>query len=108
VGGTTYTADTDTAFISGPFTINARKDAALPVFKIVEINLSAFTTGAYTLSSTGVNQLNYFTSSGLITSQSGTVNITANTGSALSGNFTTTLTGNIAMTGSFSNVPIKP
>ncbi len=109
VGGATYAADSDTAFISGPFTIIAKKDASLPgSYKFIEIDLSAFTTGAYTLSAAGANQVNYFTSSGLVVSQSGTLNITANTGTTLSGNFTTTLTGSVAMAGTFTNVPIKP
>ena len=109
VSGATYTADSDTAFISGPFAIIAKKDASLPAsYKIIEIDLSAFTTGAYTLSSSGVNQVNYLTNSGLAASQSGTLNITANTGSTLSGNFTTTLSGSVSMTGTFTNVPIKP
>lgn len=109
VGGATYTADNDTAFISGPFTIIAKKDETSATnFKIFEINLSGFATGAYTLTATGANQVNYLTNSGLVTSQSGTLNITANTGTALSGNFTTTLTGSLAMTGTFTNIPIKP
>lgn len=109
VGGTTYTADNDTAFVSGPFTIIAKKDETSPTnFKIFEINLTGFTTGAYTLTATGANQVNYLTNSGLVTSQSGTLNITANTGTALSGNFTTTLTGSLAMTGTFTNMPVKP
>lgn len=109
VGGVTYTADNDTAFVSGPFTIIAKKDeASLTGYKIFEINLSAFATGSYTLTAAGVNQVNYITNSGVITSQSGTLNITVNTGSALAGNFTTTLTGGVAMTGNFTDVPIKP
>ncbi|HMK03918.1 MAG TPA: hypothetical protein VK489_07000 [Ferruginibacter sp.] len=104
--GATYTADKDTAFISGPFSIIASKDASLPSIKSFQIYLSAFATGAYTLSATG-DQINYFTSAGLVTSQSGTLNITA-TGSTVSGNFTTTLTGGILMTGTFTNVPVKP
>jgi hypothetical protein len=109
VSGATYTADNDTAFISGPFTIIVKKDENLPAsYKILEINLSAFTTGAYVLSAAGTNQVNYLTSGGLATSQGGTLNITTNTGSTLSGNFTTTLPGSVTMTGTFSNVPIKP
>lgn len=109
IGGTTYSADNDTAFIQGPFTIIAKKDEASPAnLKIFEINLTAFSTGSYTLTASGVNQVNYITTTNVITSQSGTLNITANTGSTLSGNFTTTLTGGVSMTGNFSNVPIKP
>lgn len=109
IGGATYSADNDTAFVQGPFTIIAKKDEASPAnLKIFEINLSAFGTGSYTLTASGVNQVNYITTTSVITSQSGTLNITANTGSTLSGNFTTTLTGGVVMTGNFSNVPIKP
>lgn len=109
LNGITYNADNDTAFVSGPFTIIAKKDETSPAgYKIFEINLSAFTAGPYTLTATGVNQVNYIRSTGVITSQSGTLNITANTGSVLSGNFTTTLTGGITMNGNFINVPVKP
>jgi hypothetical protein len=108
-GGVTYSADNDTAFVQGPFTVIAKKDQNTPAsLKIFEIDLSAFGTGAYALTAAGVNQVNYITTSNVITSQSGTLNITANTGTTLSGNFTTTLTGGVAMTGTFTNVPIKP
>ena len=108
VSGVTYTADNDTAFVSGPFTIIAQKDAAdIANYKIFEIDLSAFSTGAYTLTSSG-DQVNYVTSAGVVTSQSGTLNITANTGTTVSGNFSTTLSGGLAMTGNFTAIPIKP
>jgi len=109
IGGITYNADNDTAFVQGPYTLIAKKDESSPGnFKIFEIDLSGFATGPYTLTATGVNQVNYITSSSIITSQSGTLNITSNTGTTISGNFTTTLTGGAAMTGNFSNVPVKP
>lgn len=108
VSGVTYTADNDTAFVSGPFTIIAQKDAAdITNFRMFEIDLSAFATGAYTLTSSG-DQVNYVTSTGVVTSQSGTLNITANTGTTLSGNFSTILSGGLAMTGNFTAIPIKP
>ena len=108
VSGATYTADNDTAFISGPFTIIAKKDEAdVANYKIFEINLSAFAVGAYTLTSSG-DQVNYVTSAGVVTSQSGTLTITANTGTTVSGNFTTTLTGGLAMTGNFTAIPVQP
>ncbi len=108
VSGTTYTADNDTAFVSGPFTIIAKKDASNSSnFKIFEINLSSFTVGAYALTASG-NQVNYATNAGVVTSQSGTLNITENTGTTISGNFTTSLTGGLAMTGNFAAVPIIP
>ena len=108
VSGVTYTADNDTAFVSGPFTIIAKKDEAdIANFKIFEIDLSGFTAGAYTLTSSG-DQVNYVTSTGAVTSQSGTLNITANTGTTVSGNFSTTLSGGLAMTGNFTAIPIKP
>ena len=108
LSGTTYTADNDTAFVSGPFLINAAKDEATLNQKFFEIDLTAFAVGAYTLTSSGSNQLNYVTTSGVQTSQSGTLNITANTGSLLTGNFTTVLGGGLTMTGNFTNMPIRP
>jgi hypothetical protein len=106
-GGVTYTADNNNAFISGPFAIVANKDAALASIKSFNITLTTFAAGTYTLSSAGSNQLGYFSSGGLVMSQSGTLNITANTGK-LSGNFSTTLTGGATMTGDFTNVAIQP
>jgi len=107
-GGATFTADNNNAVISGPYAIIANKDAALASIKSFNITLTAFAVGSYTLSAAGANQLSYFTSGGMVMSQSGTLNITANTGSRLTGNFTTTLTGGATMTGDFSNVSINP
>ena len=76
--------------------------------KVFEIDLSGSSVGAYTLTSTGTNQVNYVTAGSVPTSQSGTLNITSNASNKLSGNFTTTLTGSIAMTVSFTDIPVKP
>jgi len=107
-GGATFTADNVNASLSGPFSIVANKDAAIASIKSFSITLSAFAVGAYTLSAAGANQLGYFTSGGMVMSQSGTLNITANSNNRLSGNFTTILTGGASMTGDFSNVSINP
>ena len=108
VSGVTYTADNDSAFVSGPFTIIAKKDESdVSNFKIFEIDLSAFTAGAYTLTATG-DQVNYVTGTGVATSQSGTLNITENTGTTVSGNFSASLSGGLTMTGNFTGVPVKP
>src|SRR5215204_4768471 len=53
----------------------------------IEINLSDLVAGSYIVNSTQGNALTYETNGQTFTATSGTINITANTGSRLSGNF---------------------
>lgn len=75
--------------------------------QIVDIYLSALSVGTYTISSATGITLSYTTGSTAYTASSGTIGITANTGSKLSGSFGVNLKGGTLtnLSGSFSDIP---
>jgi hypothetical protein len=117
--GVTYTASLDSAY---------EHSIALAPYYIVAINgthfitnytrkidfsLTSFNPGAYTIVQGGPNRLNYINDAGFnFDGIAGTLNITSNVNNLLSGNFSATLVGpgpaNSPVSGSFSNVSIRP
>lgn len=75
--------------------------------QVIDIYLSALSVGTYTISSATGISLSYTTGSTVYTAKSGTVGITANTGSKLSGKFGVALTGGTltSLSGSFTDIP---
>jgi len=71
-----------------------------------EINLSSLAVGAYTLSSATGNALTFVTASTNYTANSGSVFITTNNGSKLSGTFNATLNGGTlaSVSGQFKDI----
>lgn len=116
--GVTYTAKTDTAFNStpiytatGPVILATQGSRFYAPSADLYIFLSSLSQGAYVFTGpgSGTNQLHYtdplgFDRDGV----SGSLNITSNVSSLLAGNFSITLTNSKVITGSFSNVPVRP
>jgi uncharacterized protein DUF6252 len=102
-GGSQVVADS-THYYSSFTTIFAFKNGNANSF---EINLSSLAVGAYTLSSATGNALSFVTSSTTYTAHTGSVFITTNNGSKLSGTFNATLNGGTitSVSGQFKDVP---
>ncbi len=114
--GMTYTAKTDTAYNSAPIytspapvilaTQGSRFYAPSPELYIY---LASLTPGTYGFTGSGTNQLHYVDPLGFDRDGvSGSLNISSNASNRLAGNFSITLTNGKVLTGTFSNVPIKP
>ena len=89
--------------------IMAYKDVTAVQSKIINLNLSSLSVGSYILSTTNPNVLRFrFSTTVEHTSQSGTVNITSNTGTKLSGNYSALMDNGLTLTGTFIEVPIRP
>ena len=117
--GVTYTASLDSAY---------EQSIALAPYYIIAINgthfitnytrkidfsLTSFNPGAYTIVQGGPNRLSYINDGGFnFDGIAGTINITSNANNLLSGNFSATLIdpgpANSPLSGSFSNVSIRP
>ena len=119
--GKTFTATIDTAFLGvgytfTPFHIIAGFGTFPTSFnRRIDFHLTSFNIGAYTIvpSPATVNTLDYIDDAGFnLQGISGTLNITGNASSLLSGNFSLTLINGAGVTnpmsGSFSNVSIHP
>jgi hypothetical protein len=105
--GVASSSDSSFASISNN-RIMAYKDVLTVQSKIFNLNLSSLSVGNYVLSSTMPNVLIYRISTTVDhTSQSGTVNITSNTGTKLSGNYSAQMENGLTLTGTFSEVPIR-
>jgi hypothetical protein len=116
-GGTTTTGSTLGNFtwsISGNPNVTADSSRYIPAFSnivaykgnsSVDIVLSALSVGSYSISSSQGNTLEYHTGSSTYFGTTGTVTITSNTGSKISGNFSSALTNCISISGQFSDVP---
>ena len=88
--------------------IMAYKDLSGVQAKTFTLNLRSLAVGNYPLSSTTPNVLTYIIATTLDhTSQSGTVNITANTGTKMSGNFSAIMENGLPFSGTFSEVPLR-
>ncbi len=99
----------DSSFASlGSKTIMAYKDLSTVQAKTFSLKLGSLSVGNYMLSATPPNVLSYLISTTLDhTSQSGTVNITANTGTKVSGNFNAVMENGLTLSGTFSEVPVR-
>ena len=74
----------------------------------IDIVLSALVVGTYTISSSQGNTLEYNTGSSVNNATSGSVVITTNTGSKLSGSFSANFSGGQpSINGHFSNIPAR-
>ena len=112
--GVTYSTAVDTALIQtpGPYVIIAVNGSSfLNAASRVYISPTSFAIGTYTLNAGG-NSLLYIDEQGYnLAGVSGSLNITANSNSRLSGNFSATLShpagGTKPISGSFTNVIIK-
>ena len=104
-GGTSVTADS-AHYYSSFTTIFAFKNGNANSF---EINLSSLAVGAYTLSSATGNALTFVTAATTYTAHSGSVLITTNNGSKMSGTFSATLNGGsiTGVSGQFTDIPKK-
>lgn len=114
--GVTYTAKTDTAYSSPPIytgtapvilaTQGGRFYAPSPELIIY---LASLNPGAYTFTGAGSNQLHYIDPLGFDRDGTGgTFTISSNSNSRLAGHFNISLTNGKSLTGSFSNLPIRP
>lgn len=106
--GTSSSSDSSNAFL-GLKRIMAYKDLSTVQSKKINLNLSSLSVGNYSLSATSPNFLTYVIATTLDhISQSGTVNITANTGAKISGNFSALMENGLTLSGTFSEVPVRP
>lgn len=104
--GTSSSADSSFALLAYN-RIMAYKDIGVNA-KSLTINLSSLAVGTYTLSSVSPNVLTYVVAQTVDhTSQSGTVNITANTGAKLSGTYNALMDNGLTFSGTFSEIPIR-
>ncbi len=105
--GTSSSCDSSHALL-GLKRIMAYKELSAVKAKTFILNLSSLSVGSYTLSATSPNVLTYLVATTLDhTSQSGTVNITANTGIKISGNFSALMENGLTLSGTFSEVPVR-
>jgi len=119
---TNHTTNLDTAFVSAygvsipAYTLIAGYPRLPNSFSVrVQFTLTSFNTGNYTITSGAAapNRLTYIDDSGnILDGTSGTLTITANSNNYLSGNFSTTVINassvTTQLTGSFTNMPIRP
>lgn len=104
-GGTLVTAD-DSYFVSEFSNIYASRTNGMSV----DINLSDLNTGNHIIAPSNGVTLEYASSSGTLNATSGSVVISENTGTSVSGTFTCNLSGsgvNSTIKGDFSKVPKK-
>jgi len=73
----------------------------------IDIVLSSLVAGTYTISSSQGNTLEYYTGSAVYNATSGSVVITTNTGSRLSGTFNAGFQGQPSINGQFNNIPVR-
>jgi len=101
--GNTITADS-AYYVSQYKSIKAFKGG---IQKLVEINLTAGAAGTYTIGTN--NAFSYLTGQDLYLAASGSVIITSNANSKMSGSFTTVGTGAsiTSITGTFIDIPVK-
>lgn len=105
VDNTGASVTADSAYYDSQYkTIKAFKGG---LTKFVEINLTAGTVGTYTLGTT--NAFSYLSGSSLYMAASGSVVITENANSKMTGSFTTTGTGAsiTSITGTFTNITVR-
>jgi hypothetical protein len=105
--GTNYVAKTHIAHMNGigsPSIV-----ASLQTGTGSFINLSSLQQGTYAILINGANMFSYVDEAGDIQAgTSGSLNITKNTGTLVSGNFSVTLTNSKTITGEFVNTAIRP
>lgn len=117
--GATYTANQDTAFTSGlgmqPFVIYAGRGTNYLTFNSrFYFFLSSFNPGTYplTVGISGPNHFQYTHEDGFTWGGgNGTFTITSNSNGKMSGSFSASMTGppgTQTVTGSFTNMPVKP
>jgi hypothetical protein len=110
--GTNFVAKQHSASLSGigaPSIIASLQLAPYGVGTGPRINLSSLQQGTYAIALNGANRFEYIDDAGdTQAGNGGSLNITKNTGSLLSGNFSVTLTNNNTITGEFANTTIKP
>lgn len=108
---TTYVAKQHSAKLSGiggP-SIRAGLQEGIQAGSGPRINLASLNPGSYTIASSNVTYFDYIDVAGTThQGNTGSVTITKNANSFLSGNFSVTLSNNKTITGDFSNTPIKP
>lgn len=112
-----YIANFKTAYISsisitGPIIIAGTGNSIMSKGTGPSMTIPSLNVGTYTIGSNPNNQIQYIDDEGFaLQSINGTINITENTGSSLSGNFTATLIDatsvNHPLTGSFTQIPIE-
>jgi hypothetical protein len=110
--GTTYTAKQHTAYMTGigaPSIIAGLQETVGAPGSGPQTNLTSLQQGSYTITSSGANRFNYIDDGGnILAGTTGSVDITKNTGTALSGSFSVTLSNTKVITGAFENTGIKP
>lgn len=110
--GTTYVAKQHAANMSGigaPSIVAGMQVSPFAGGTGPRINLSSLQQGTYAIALSGANQFQYIDDTGNVEAgTSGSLNITKNTGTLLSGNFSVTLTNTKTITGEFVNTAIKP
>ena len=110
-GNTNYKANFNAAYLqslsSNPIIV-AGTGAALHTLAIgPRFTVSSLNVGTYNFN-TSPNSMFYIEDQGNnLAAVTGTINITANAGNLLSGNFSATLSNSINVTGNFMNVPIN-
>jgi hypothetical protein len=114
--GINHTGNQDTAYISSHgsyFLFGGNGTSFISHTERVQFTLTSFATGSYTISTGAGNSVEYIDGSGFIYNGiSGTLQITSNTGTTLSGTFQVTLNGPVGstntLTGAFTGMPIRP
>lgn len=110
-GGVTFTAQEHAARTTG---IGAPSIRATLQPNVVSgtgprINLTGLQQGTYAFTTGSGNYFDYIDDMGDVhMATAGTLNITKNASSLISGNFSVTLTNSRTLTGEFVNTPIKP
>lgn len=108
VNGSNFTADS--VFVNeANKTMKAYQNITSPTNgKLLVIAFASLAAGTYNLNPMPPTTVNLTIGSTVnYTSQSGTVTITQNTGSAISGNFSAIVEGGLPLIGSFANVKIR-
>jgi hypothetical protein len=114
--GTNYTGNFKEAFLQGlgptPMIISGTGDAAHTAGTGPRITVNSLNVGTYTLGGGITNYISFIAPNGdNLQSTTGTLNITANANSKLSGDFSATLINGVGqtslLTGSFSNIKIN-
>jgi hypothetical protein len=110
--GTNYVAKqhaADTSGIGAPSIVAGMQVSPFVGPTGMRIKLSGLQQGTYTITSNGANRFEYIDDAGYVEiGTSGSLNITKNTGTLLSGNFSVTLINTKTITGEFVNTTIKP
>lgn len=104
VNGTTTVSDSAICYLQIT-TLYAYKSGTLST---VELNLSDVVTGTYPINLTSGNELKYVNGSTNLSASTGTVNITGNTGSKITGNFIGLFAGSTnSISGNFTDVKFR-